>query len=208
MSDALNYLLATRPDAMGHYFSFLKEASGTLDPKTRDLISVICKVEAQTEKGFKQYLKRALKDGCTANEVLDALLMAFPTLGLTKIVWAVDILLEMDLPEFQVAAMTGADDWADLGALSDIPEGTGSAIQAGGRTVFVYRSGDEVKAWSDKCPHQGTPMSPDELDGETITCTKHNWVFNLASGDCEGPGNMPLDGLEIKIEDGQVSVKG
>ena len=32
-------------------------------------------------------------------EVLDALLMAFPALGLAKIVWAVDILLALDLPE-------------------------------------------------------------------------------------------------------------
>ena len=97
MSDALAYLVKARPDAVGHYFQFLKECGKHLDPKTRDLISVITKVHAQTERGFKQYLNRALRDGCTPMEVLDALLMAFPALGLAKIVWAVDIILAMEL---------------------------------------------------------------------------------------------------------------
>jgi alkylhydroperoxidase/carboxymuconolactone decarboxylase family protein YurZ len=90
MSDALNFLVKARPEAMGHYFGFLKDCGKHLDPKTRDLISVITKVHSQTERGFRQYLGRALRDGCTAAEVLDALLMAFPALGLAKIVWAVD----------------------------------------------------------------------------------------------------------------------
>ncbi|MBL8316896.1 MAG: carboxymuconolactone decarboxylase family protein, partial [Burkholderiaceae bacterium] len=80
MSDALNYLVKVRPDAMGHYFKFLKETGRHLDPKTRALISVITKVHAQTERGLKQYLKRALAEGCSAAEVIDALLMAFPAL--------------------------------------------------------------------------------------------------------------------------------
>ena len=66
---------------MGHYFSFLKDAGKHLDPKTRDLISVITKAHVQTERGFKQYLGCALRQGCTPMEVLDALLMAFPALA-------------------------------------------------------------------------------------------------------------------------------
>ncbi len=90
MSDALSYLVKVRPNAMQPYFTFLKEAGKHLDPKTRNLISVITKVHAQTENGFKQYLTRALREGASADEILDALLMAFPALGLAKIVWATD----------------------------------------------------------------------------------------------------------------------
>ncbi|MFO1268092.1 MAG: hypothetical protein U1F67_15755 [Rubrivivax sp.] len=46
-SDALSYLVKARPEAMGHYFAFLKDAGSHLDPKTRALISVITKVHAQ-----------------------------------------------------------------------------------------------------------------------------------------------------------------
>jgi alkylhydroperoxidase/carboxymuconolactone decarboxylase family protein YurZ len=116
MSDALNYLVKARPEAMTHYFAFLKDAGKHLDPKTRDLISVITKVHAQTERGFRQYLGRALRDGCTPMEVLDALLMAFPALGLAKIVWAVDIILAMDLPEFKPEAMSSKGQWTAIAA--------------------------------------------------------------------------------------------
>jgi len=51
MSDALEYLIKARPEAMAPYFKFLKEAGKHLDPKTRALISVITKVHSQTENG-------------------------------------------------------------------------------------------------------------------------------------------------------------
>ena len=59
MSDALNYLVAARPDAIGPYFKFLKEAGKNLDTRTRDLISVITKVDAQTETLFQIILTHA-----------------------------------------------------------------------------------------------------------------------------------------------------
>ena len=120
MSAALDYLVKARPDAVGHYFAFLKACGRHLDPKTRNLISVITKVDAQTERGFRQYLGRALREGCTPMEVLDALLMAFPTLGLAKIVWAVDIILAMNLPDFRPEALSGQGEWHDLGATRGI----------------------------------------------------------------------------------------
>ncbi|MEM7542932.1 MAG: carboxymuconolactone decarboxylase family protein, partial [Pseudomonadota bacterium] len=80
MSKALAYLQRARPEAMAAYFSFLKDNGSRLDVKTRDLISVITKVHAQTEAGLLQYAKRALGNGCSSDEILDALMMAFPAL--------------------------------------------------------------------------------------------------------------------------------
>ena len=123
MSDALNYLIAARPDAILPYFKFLKEAGKRLDIRTRDLISIITKVDVQTEGGFRQYLTRALRNGASPNEVLDALLMAFPTLGLAKIVWAVDILLDMDIPEFRPENLFAESTWHTVTAMSELPSG-------------------------------------------------------------------------------------
>jgi alkylhydroperoxidase/carboxymuconolactone decarboxylase family protein YurZ len=91
MSDALEYLVKARPETITSYLKFLKESGKHLDTRSRDLISVITKVAVQTENGFRQYLSRALRNGATPNEILDALLMVFPVLGLAKIVWAFDI---------------------------------------------------------------------------------------------------------------------
>jgi CBS domain-containing protein len=59
MSDALTYLVKARPEAMGAYFKFLKGAGTHLDPKTRNLISVITNAHAQTENGLVGILTSA-----------------------------------------------------------------------------------------------------------------------------------------------------
>jgi nitrite reductase/ring-hydroxylating ferredoxin subunit/alkylhydroperoxidase/carboxymuconolactone decarboxylase family protein YurZ len=205
MSDALDYLVQARPEAMGHYFSFLKDAGKHLDPKTRNLISVITKVDAQTERGFRQYLKRALKEGCTPLEIIDALLMAFPTLGLTKIVWATDIILAMQLPGFAPEALHGAQpQWHDIMAATDLDEGEVKRMDCEGRGLFVYREGQSYKVYDSLCPHQGTDIPQLALQGLTLTCPKHEWAFDVKSGACIKNGKTPLTSIESKVDQGRL----
>jgi nitrite reductase/ring-hydroxylating ferredoxin subunit/alkylhydroperoxidase/carboxymuconolactone decarboxylase family protein YurZ len=220
VSDALSYLVKARPEAMGAYFRFLKDAGSRLDPKTRNLISVITKVHAQTENGLRQYLKRALREGATAEEIVDALLMAFPALGLARIVWAIDVILKMDLPEFRLepAASTPTSDrdrspapepapaWHDVVALAELADGKMLRLDCAGRGLIVYRQGTELKVYDSRCPHQGTELPGLAPDGVTLTCPKHEWAFDLATGRCTAKGDQPLSELRHRIEDGRVLV--
>lgn len=207
MSKALDYLLRARPEAMGHYMQFLKLAGGTLDPKTRALISVITKVHAQTPRGFRQYLRRALRAGASPDEVLDALLMAFPALGLTKVVWAVDQILAMDLPEFALAGRESAQpggEWQRLGALDSFPDGDLVALEHDGRPLLVVRRGDAVQVFDRRCPHQAT-LLPDRLDDDgMLSCVQHGWVFEPDGGRCVAGGEVPLRRIEARVVDGEV----
>jgi nitrite reductase/ring-hydroxylating ferredoxin subunit len=211
MSDALNFLVKARPEAMGHYFGFLKDCGKHLDPKTRDLISVITKVHAQTERGFRQYLKRALRDGCTPAEVLDALLMAFPALGLARIVWAVDIILAMDLPGFDPAALGEAGsvaaavgEWHDVMATDDLEPGGVTRVECDGRGLFVHHGADGWKVFDSRCPHQTTNIPHLALKGTTLTCPKHEWAFDVRSGQCIAKGDTPLKLWNSKVADGRL----
>jgi nitrite reductase/ring-hydroxylating ferredoxin subunit/alkylhydroperoxidase/carboxymuconolactone decarboxylase family protein YurZ len=210
MSDALAYLIKARPETMGHYFAFLKEAGSKLDPKTRNLISVITKVHAQTERGFRQYLGRALRDGCTPAEVLDALLMAFPALGLAKIVWAVDIILSMDLPEFQPAALGAEGQWHDVMATAELPMGQVARVDCDGRGLFVYHvashdgTGDAWRVFDSRCPHQTTNIPHLALEGTRLTCPKHGWAFDVRDGRCIAIGNSPLRQWESRVDNGRL----
>jgi nitrite reductase/ring-hydroxylating ferredoxin subunit/alkylhydroperoxidase/carboxymuconolactone decarboxylase family protein YurZ len=204
MSDALKYLVEARPEAMGAYFKFLKNAGTHLDTRTRDLISVITKVDAQTENGLKQYLARALRNGATPNEIIDALLMAFPTLGLAKIVWATDIILSMNIGDFSVAALSGQEGWHDLGALDDFADGAATRVQTEARAVFVWRKGDAVKVWDATCPHQVTNIPELAICENHLTCPKHRWMFDLETGECIAKGDHPLKGFEAQVVDGTV----
>lgn len=221
MSDALNYLLKARPDALGHYFAFLKDAGKHLDPKTKCLISVITKVHAQTDRGLRQYLRRALREGCTPVEVLDALLMAFPTLGLTKILWAVDVILAMQLPEFAEANVTNAIPglaatpgplatptapafWHDVIASADLKEGTVTRVECEGMGLFIYRKKKKIQVFDSRCPHKSTNIPELALQGHTLTCPLHGWEFDATSGACIKNGDSPLTPIESKVVEGRL----
>ncbi len=202
MSDALNYLVKVRGDALGHYFAFLKDSGKHLDPKTRNLISVITKVHSQTESGLKQYLMRALREGCTPMEVIDALVMAFPALGLAKIVWATEIILEMGIPEFSPELINAQPQWRRVVAIDEVADGEVKRMDTATRTVFVYREGESYKVYDSHCPHQVTNIPHLALEGKTLTCPKHQWKFDITTGACTDKGKHPLKGFEIKVEDG------
>jgi nitrite reductase/ring-hydroxylating ferredoxin subunit/alkylhydroperoxidase/carboxymuconolactone decarboxylase family protein YurZ len=212
MSDALNFLIKARPEALTHYFAFLKDAGKHLDPKTKNLISVITKVHAQTDRGLRQYLKRALREGCTAVEVIDALLMAFPALGLAKIIWAVDVILDMNLPEFQDGAVAAklptaaakAPEWHDVMASKDLPDGEVLRKECDGFGLFIYREKRSVSVFDSRCPHKSTDIPELALKGSTLTCPKHQWEFDAKSGDCIKKGNSPLKRIESKVVKGRL----
>ena len=201
MSDALSYLIKARPEAMKAYFAFMKESGKHLDPKTRSLISVITKIDSQTEGGLRQYLPRALRDGATPHEILDAILMAFPTLGLAKIVWAMDILLDMDIPEFRVALMDAEPAWHDLIGWDEVTDGDITYVEdRDGRSVFIHRSGDDYQVYDSRCPHQVTNIPHLALSGTRVTCPKHLWKFDVTTGECVEKGTRPLNRLDSRIE--------
>lgn len=201
MSDALSYLVKVRPEAMGHYFAFLKETGRHLDPKTKALISVITKVHGQTERGLQQYTKRAFAAGCSAPEILDALLIAFPALGLAKIVWAVDVLLAMKLPEFDPVNM-GVPRWRSLAPLARLPHGKLKKLETDGRSVFVLRDAGQCSVFDAHCPHQGTNIPLEALAGGKLVCPKHGWTFDAKNGECIAKGDKPLRRVASKVEDG------
>lgn len=207
MSDALDYLVQARPEAMTHYFQFLKDAGKHLDPKTRNLISVITKVHAQTERGLKQYLRRALREGCSAAEILDALLMAFPALGLSRIVWATDVILSMNLPEFDVQSLKGAPArWHDIAATGELPDGEVHRVECDGRGLLAYRQGRKVQVYDSRCPHRSTDIPELAIKGNTLTCPKHGWAFDGSTGACIKKGDTPLTLLPSKVVKGRVLV--
>jgi nitrite reductase/ring-hydroxylating ferredoxin subunit/alkylhydroperoxidase/carboxymuconolactone decarboxylase family protein YurZ len=204
MSDALTYLVKARPAAMTAYLKFVKEAGKSLDPKTRALITVITKVATQTENGFRQYLVRALDAGCTPNEIIDAIMHAFPALGLTKIVWATEILLDMDLPEFRAENLGAEKRWHEVKAADQIPEAQVTYAGADGRSLFIYREQNDYRVYDSRCPHQRTNVPQLALSDCKLTCPKHQWAFDVRTGQCVEKGDRPLKRFEAKVEGGKL----
>ena len=206
MSDALNYLLKVRPDAMKSYFDFIKKSGTSLDPKTRAIISVITKVDNQTETGLRQYLPRALQAGVTADEIIDALFVAFPTLGLTKIIWAVDIILTMEIPEFDPESLGQNTEWHDVIAINALKDDDVIYVHAEDRDLFIYYGNETAKVFDSHCPHQVTNIPELALENCTLTCPKHQWKFDVRNGECIEKGNRPLNQFESRVVDDRLEV--
>ena len=79
--------------------------------------------------------------------------------------------------------------------------------------IFVLRAGVGVKAFVNRCPHQGTPLNwtPDrflDLEREHIICATHGAVFQIEDGFCiSGPcSGDALEPVAAEVRDGDVYV--
>lgn len=183
---------------MSAYFDFLRYNGERLEPKTRALISIITKVVNQTESGLKQYAQKAVSDGVSGDEILDGIMMAFPALGLSKTLWAVDVLLECG-----VLSVDDTDDfqrgkWHDTGAA--LEAGGIQILECEGRHLFAVGQRDDWRVFDTRCPHQGTDLAFCDVHGATVECPLHGWRFDLTSGKCTRFGTQDLDELEARVE--------
>jgi len=198
VSQALKYLIEARPEAMEAYFKFLRSNGGSLEPKTKALISIITKVANRTESGLRQYALKALREGVSGDEILDAVMMAFPALGLTKIVWAVDILLECGVFEAPVKDDGEAEKWHDICSANG--DDKIQVLECDGRDLFAAAQEGSWRVFDAKCPHHGTNLAFCEIRGTTVECPLHGWRFDLRNGNCTRFGTQNLEELETRID--------
>lgn len=217
MSRALDFLLHARPDAMGAYFRFLKDNGSRLDAKTRALISVITKVAVETELGLVQYTRKAFEVGASADEVLDAIMMAFPALGLSRIVWAVEVLIDHGVEGFaELAAAPTAAPVADTAprgveldvcALDQLPERQTVKRNSGRYPLLLWREDGAVRAFKAYCSHQGMELMNSGIKGAQVTCAQHGWQFSLPDGRCSRGEKWGLNELPVSLRSGRVIVE-
>jgi nitrite reductase/ring-hydroxylating ferredoxin subunit len=103
--------------------------------------------------------------------------------------------------------------------LDEFPPGERRIVQAGRRTIGVFRVGDSFYALNNYCPHMGGPLcegrtkpwltsgGPGEfvLDEQEalVACPWHGWEYDLATGQSFlGPGEPPARAYEVSVERG------
>jgi nitrite reductase/ring-hydroxylating ferredoxin subunit/alkylhydroperoxidase/carboxymuconolactone decarboxylase family protein YurZ len=227
-SQGLAFLQKARPEAVSHLLKFFKESARHLDPKTRFLISTVTKVINFSERGLEQYVKRALAEGATADEVIDAILCSYPCAGLTKVVDAIDVILDMGLPEFESlaeerraessepplaapsesGARRDADGWVDIGTRDDFSEGGRLDVRVDDRWLAVFDVGGDVRVIDNLCPHKGTPLVGGQLCDDIIVCPLHHWQFNVRTGISPTHPGAKVGTYDVRVEDdGRIRVK-
>jgi nitrite reductase/ring-hydroxylating ferredoxin subunit len=101
--------------------------------------------------------------------------------------------------------------------LDEFPPGERRIVQAGRRSIGVFRVGDSFYAINNYCPHMGGPLclgrtkpwvsssAPGEFVLDTqealVACPWHGWEYDLATGQSFlGPGEPPARTYQVSIE--------
>jgi NAD(P)H-dependent nitrite reductase small subunit len=95
-----------------------------------------------------------------------------------------------------------------VGKVDDIPEGKGIAVEAGPRTIAVFRVGEKLYAVANRCPHKGASLCEGEVVVEEgiVRCPWHHWNWQLEDGKLEADPRQGLRTYPIAVDGDDVVV--
>lgn len=73
-----------------------------------------------------------------------------------------------------------ANDWLPVASTQQLLPDQPLAVRLLDEDLVLWRSGDQVLAWQDRCPHRGARLSPGQIQPEdhTLACPYHGWRFD------------------------------
>jgi nitrite reductase/ring-hydroxylating ferredoxin subunit len=115
-----------------------------------------------------------------------------------------------------------------VGTLKELDDLRGHKIvSVDGLEIGLFRSGEEIFAWENKCPHRGGPVCQGKVipriseqlaaDGSSegfcfskgdihIVCPWHGFEFNVRTGRHPGLPNTMLKGVKLSVIEGNIHV--
>jgi toluene monooxygenase system ferredoxin subunit len=72
--------------------------------------------------------------------------------------------------------------------------------------VLLLRTDAGVFAYEDRCPHLGLPLSAGTLEGDTLTCSAHQFQFDATTGQGKNPSCLRLRAYPVQLEAGVIRV--
>ncbi|OBI15855.1 MULTISPECIES: Rieske 2Fe-2S domain-containing protein [unclassified Mycobacterium] len=103
--------------------------------------------------------------------------------------------------------MTSAQTWIPVATIDDLWEGEVAEFFVGDRPILLahLRTG-QIRAYDGLCPHAGFPLADGDVDGDFLTCSAHNWEFDLSTGAGINPATCRLRSHEVRREGDQIVV--
>ena len=96
--------------------------------------------------------------------------------------------------------------WTPAFPLDRLPEGGARVFRSGGDQVAVFRLEDgQIFAVDNRCPHEGYPLVQGTCKGAVLTCTWHNYKFDLRDG-AAILGDEPVRTYGVRVVQGTVEV--
>ena len=98
--------------------------------------------------------------------------------------------------------------WKRVCASSDVPKDTVKKFAVDGVNVIVVNCGEEFRIFPPLCPHMEESLDETAIiEGQTITCSKHLWQWDLRSGEMKGAAERPVLMYETSVSGDDVMIK-
>lgn len=92
-----------------------------------------------------------------------------------------------------------------IGAEQDFAPGSIERRSLLGRHVAILRRPDgSLSASEANCRHQNADLTGGTCEGDIVTCPRHGWRYNLATGECLTESWARLRTFRVWTEDGDV----
>jgi nitrite reductase/ring-hydroxylating ferredoxin subunit len=100
-------------------------------------------------------------------------------------------------------------DMIRAGRVAEVRERGRKVLALLGRKVGVFADGDGFFALELTCKHQGADLSAGRVERGVVTCPRHGWRYELATGRCLDHASAPLrrHDLEVRGEDIWISLR-
>lgn len=89
----------------------------------------------------------------------------------------------------------------------DLTPGSGTTVDAAGRTLALFNVDGTLYALDNTCPHRGGPLGEGDLDGAVVTCPWHGWQYDVTTGVRDGSPSVRVACYAVTVEDGVVYVE-
>jgi toluene monooxygenase system ferredoxin subunit len=97
--------------------------------------------------------------------------------------------------------------WHEAMHIDDLWEGDMAPVDVQGTKVLLVNVDGEIRAYQNRCPHQAWALDEGDFDGATLTCVRHMWQFDAASGQGVNPDDCSLNRYPCEVgEDGMIRV--
>jgi toluene monooxygenase system ferredoxin subunit len=98
-------------------------------------------------------------------------------------------------------------EWVDVYEDSELGDGDMAAVGVGEDKWLILRSGGDLRACRDVCPHKGAPLSDGDLADGILTCNAHLREFDVKSGESVSPGGGKLDLCPIRVNGQRIEIQ-
>lgn len=119
--------------------------------------------------------------------------------------------------------LAGRVEEVSVGPESDVPDNDTKVVDVAGRKYLLARVNGDIRAFSNRCPHQGAPLGagkvtgamlpcePGEfrfdLDGLVLECPWHRWKYSLQTGEALfDTDRRTIPSFPVRVEDGEVFI--